>query len=230
MWGDVLLLSLVGGLIAADQTSAFQLMISRPIVAAPLIGLLLGDPATGLIVGSLLELIWMGRPPLGGAILPNACLCSIVMTGSTIMASSLLEYPPTERQLIALGFIIGLPLARLAAFMEAKLRLINGFLALKAEAGVARGRTRHLAALNMTGLGAFYLASALFILITSILLTHILVFLYPKLPYFMHFTLDLMYLFIPLIGVSVVLSGLNVKRARIYFALSYYLLFIILLW
>ena len=42
-------------------------MLSRPIVVAPLAGLLLGDVQTGLIVGASLESIFMGVVNIGGA-------------------------------------------------------------------------------------------------------------------------------------------------------------------
>ena len=40
-------------------------MLSRPIVVAPLAGLLLGDVQTGLIVGASLESIFMGVVNIG---------------------------------------------------------------------------------------------------------------------------------------------------------------------
>lgn len=39
----------------------------RPVVLGPLVGLILGDLHTGILVGGTLELIWMGLAPLAGA-------------------------------------------------------------------------------------------------------------------------------------------------------------------
>lgn len=47
--------------------------IHRPIVMGPLVGWVLGDPATGLLVGGTLEMIWMGMVPLAG---PNRRMLS----------------------------------------------------------------------------------------------------------------------------------------------------------
>lgn len=44
-----------------------QLMISRPIVTAPLAGLVLGDPVTGMWVGAILEVLSLHQLPVGAA-------------------------------------------------------------------------------------------------------------------------------------------------------------------
>lgn len=52
----------------------------RPVVLAPLAGLILGDLETGILVGGTLELIWMGLAPLAGAQPPNVIIGTIVGT------------------------------------------------------------------------------------------------------------------------------------------------------
>ena len=51
-------------------------MLSRPIVVAPLAGLLLGDVQTGLIVGASLESIFMGVVNIGISSTAEPALCS----------------------------------------------------------------------------------------------------------------------------------------------------------
>ena len=51
---------LVGGLAAVERKGAFQLMLSRPLVLAPLLGLALGDLPGGLALGVPLELLLGG--------------------------------------------------------------------------------------------------------------------------------------------------------------------------
>ena len=55
---NVLIVSIVGGILCLDRIFV-QALISRPIVAAPVIGLILGDPYTGLIAGAFIELFWI---------------------------------------------------------------------------------------------------------------------------------------------------------------------------
>jgi mannose/fructose/N-acetylgalactosamine-specific phosphotransferase system component IIC len=60
-----LILALLGGVVGLDTVSCIQAMIARPIVAAPLAGLLLGDAAAGMYVGVLLELVSLQKLPIG---------------------------------------------------------------------------------------------------------------------------------------------------------------------
>ena len=66
----IIIVSVVGGILCLDRV-VLQAMISRPIVAAPVIGLILGDPYTGLIVGAFIELFWIDRFPIGAYFLPT---------------------------------------------------------------------------------------------------------------------------------------------------------------
>ncbi|WP_421154022.1 PTS N-acetylgalactosamine transporter subunit IIC [Aeromonas dhakensis] len=50
----------------------------RPVVLGPLVGLILGDLPTGILVGGTLELVWMGLAPLAGAQPPNVIIGTIV--------------------------------------------------------------------------------------------------------------------------------------------------------
>ena len=56
----------------------------RPVVLGPLVGLILGDMYTGILVGGTLELIWMGLAPLAGAQPPNVIIGTIVGTSFAI--------------------------------------------------------------------------------------------------------------------------------------------------
>ncbi len=67
----LLFLVLIGAWAALDGTSVGQVMVSRPLVSATLAGSLLGDSATGLLVGIMLEGLYLGELPIGGARLPE---------------------------------------------------------------------------------------------------------------------------------------------------------------
>lgn len=54
-------------------------------VIGPIVGLILGDVQTGLLVGGTLELVWMGMVPLAGAQPPNVVIGGIIGTTFAIM-------------------------------------------------------------------------------------------------------------------------------------------------
>ena len=73
--GIVLLFCCIVALLELDTTYAFQLTISRGIVAGPLLSLLTGDLMAGLQVGIFAELLFTDINPLGGVLPPSAVIC-----------------------------------------------------------------------------------------------------------------------------------------------------------
>lgn len=70
---ESLLIALWAGIIGIDLYNGLT-HIHRPIVTGLVVGLILGDVTTGLIIGGTLELIWMGMAPLAGAQPPNVVI------------------------------------------------------------------------------------------------------------------------------------------------------------
>lgn len=62
--------------------------INRPIVVAPLAGLVLGDLNTGIIMGAALESIFMGISAIGGSIPADATTASIIAVAYTVLTGS----------------------------------------------------------------------------------------------------------------------------------------------
>lgn len=64
---DALVTGLWGGLLALDRRAFLQAMLSRPLAAATTTGLLLGDITSGLYVGLVFELFYLGAASFGSA-------------------------------------------------------------------------------------------------------------------------------------------------------------------
>ncbi len=75
--------------------------LTRPIVIAPLAGLVLGDFRTGIIMGAELEAIFMGISAIGGVIAADATLSSVIAVAYTILTGA------TIADGVALAFPIG---------------------------------------------------------------------------------------------------------------------------
>lgn len=74
---ECVLLAIVTFFFAIDQFSLTEIAY-RPIIACPIIGAILGDINTGLVIGGTYELMMIGNMPVGGAQPPNAVLGSVV--------------------------------------------------------------------------------------------------------------------------------------------------------
>ena len=95
-------LVLLGGWMAVDGTSVGQFMVSRPIAAATLAGLVVGDPIAGLTAGVILELFHLAVLPVGAARYPEGGPAAVV-AGSLYASAS--EVPGAL--LMAVAFALG---------------------------------------------------------------------------------------------------------------------------
>lgn len=86
VWTQVALAGLWGGLVAVERKAFLQAMLSRPLVAATVMGGLLNDVGSGLAVGLLLELFFLGTANLGASLPENDTLAA---TGTSAAAATL---------------------------------------------------------------------------------------------------------------------------------------------
>ncbi len=80
------LLAVVTFIAAIDQFSFLE-SIYQPIVVGPIVGAILGDFKTGIIVGGTIQLMSIGAMPIGGAQPPNVVIWGIMATVFSITAN-----------------------------------------------------------------------------------------------------------------------------------------------
>ena len=107
----------VSGLAAVERKGAFQLMLSRPLVLAPLLGLALGDLTGGLLLGVPLELLFVGGVNLGGAVPENETLLTVALA-SSVLPAGLASGMGADPALCALGLLLLAPLAILGRWLD----------------------------------------------------------------------------------------------------------------
>ena len=86
-----LLASAFGGVVGVDATSFAQTMISRPLIAATVTGVIMGRPAEALFLGSLLELFAIVILPVGAARYPESGTAAVAATAAYMSATPLLS-------------------------------------------------------------------------------------------------------------------------------------------
>lgn len=119
----------------------------RPLIACTLIGLILGDITTGIIIGGTLEMIALGWMNIGAAMAPDAALASVI---STILVIA-------GHQSIGAGIAIAMPLAAAGQVLTIICRTITVFFQHKADSYGEEGNLRgidicHLGALLVQAL------------------------------------------------------------------------------
>lgn len=149
------LLVLLGAWVALDGVTVGQFMVSRPLVAGFLAGWILGDPATGVAVGALLEVYLLVAVPAGGARFPEPGPATVVGAAAAVWIGG--------PEGLALGITGGLVLGQVGAWSQTQLRKGNGRLvplpgeAAVTPASVVRG---HLAAIALDALRGAVLTGA----------------------------------------------------------------------
>lgn len=154
---DYLLAGLVAMMAGLDRVALVQVMISRPLVAAPLTGLVLGNPLLGLEVGMLLELLWLGRLPVGAAIPPDD---TQVAVGATVMAFSMGQaLGLVGMPMVLLSVLVAIPLGKFGQIFDRLARNVNDRLAVSALKALDNGNTNGFERRHLLGLASFAMSS-----------------------------------------------------------------------
>jgi len=210
LFTEIILVSLLGGLLCLDRVF-IQAMVSRPVVIAPLIGLLLNNPYAGLIIGAFVELIWIDRIPIGTYIPPNDSITAVVATSTALIAGSTLG--GTSPELISLSILIAIPCGGLAKQMDVQIIKSNDSLSDKALEDAKENNIQAVERKTYLGLIKVFLFYVLFLLAAQALLVPSVIWIYPQLNATAIKTLSFTYYFLPLLGIAVAINMLKLRRA-----------------
>ncbi|AAP95672.1 PTS mannose/fructose/sorbose transporter subunit IIC [[Haemophilus] ducreyi] len=114
----------------------------RPLIACTLIGLVLGDLTTGIIVGGSLELLALGWMNIGAALAPDTALASVIATILVIVG----------KQDISTGIAVAIPLAAAGQVLTYVVRAITVGFQHAADKSVLDGNLARLDWIHFTAL------------------------------------------------------------------------------
>lgn len=140
-----LLLSVFIALLVTENYGYGYWMISRPIFAGPLVGLIMGDIETGLYVGATVELMYMGILPIGGSVPPNAQIAGTISTVFAIVAND-----------PSVGITLALPIGTLAQLLIMLAWNINIYLMHRADRYIAQGNIKAIERTHLLGIPIFF--------------------------------------------------------------------------
>lgn len=223
---QICLAGAVSALCGLDRTAFLQLMLSRPIVAASLAGVVLGNAGIGLMVGALLELLWLGRLPMGAAIPPDDTQIAV---GSTFLATLFIsDLSQSSTALTLLAILVAMPLGKVGVYFDRWARKRNSRLSEQAMSYARQGIVRQIEALHLYGAAHFFISSvATFMVIVAggWLLMSMAVPLFEPL---IQKVEAWVFILFPLVGMSSVLAHLNVNRALSLFGSSFLMTYLLL--
>ena len=145
---DVVMLSILGGVLGLDTVSFPQAMLSRPVVAGTLAGMLLGHPIQGLLFGAALELFAVDTLPFGASRYPEWGSSSVV--GGALFA----EHATGLAGTLTTSVLGALCVAWVGGWSMIYIRRLNGLFARRRQDAVARGDRDAVVGLQLRGLTA----------------------------------------------------------------------------
>lgn len=154
MFQELILISIFGGLVALDKTEAFQSMFSQPLVAGPIVGLLLNDLPGGLFVGILFQLVYLWVMPIGAPTFPDPAVGTVVGSAGFIILRGSFPDNPNLILLFVLVFVI--PFSLFAGWALIKQRQLNSKLLTKADLYAEAGKIEGLGRLLFLGLSGSF--------------------------------------------------------------------------
>jgi len=200
MTPQILMLCVLGAFLELDTTYAFQFLLSRGIIAGPLLSLVTGDLMTGVQVGVFTELVFIDSNPLGGVLPPSAVGCCTVA-----LALHAMGVP------VYFAFFVGVLGGAFFSFMERSMRLGRCGWLVYQEQKIARKPAQ----LNRT-VWVSLAQSLLFSLVGFVFICSLggwtMVHLLPHIPERMHLVSSIAYMAVPWTGLATLISIFNLKR------------------
>lgn len=114
----------------------------RPLIACTLIGLVLGDLKTGIIVGGTLEILALGWMNIGAALAPDSALASIISTILVIVS----------KQDISTAIALAIPLAAAGQVLTYIVRTITVGFQHAADKAIETGNLTYLSWIHVSAL------------------------------------------------------------------------------
>ena len=195
----LLWLCLLGALLELDTTYAFQLTLSRGIVAGPILGLLTGDVLTGVQIGLFTELLFIDINPLGGMLPPSAAICCTIT-----LAFCMLEIPTY------FAFFFGVIGAILFSVCEITLRKRRSDWVIRQEQQI-RFKPSYINSVIVRAFGMSFIGNFLFVFIFSLLFGPAFAKLVPHLPEQLQVAGKFAYMAVPWIGLATLISAFRLK-------------------
>jgi PTS system mannose-specific IIC component len=214
----IILLSFCGGLFCLDRIF-IQAMISRPVVIAPFVGLLLNNPYAGLVIGALVELFWIDRIPVGTYIPPNDSIVAVLATSIAILGGQRLG--GTTPELIALAIMLTVPFGIIAQKIDIIIVKSNDVLSDRALEDAKTANVGAIERKNYYGLVKVFLFVVFYLLTVQAILVPAVIWVYPRFNAAIVNMLSLTYYFLPLLGIAVALNTIKLRGAVPVFCVAF---------
>ena len=196
----IIFTSIIGALFSLDNSIFANVMISRPIIIGPFLGLVLGDLKLGLEIGFMFEFLFADVLYAGTAVPINVTLFTALVLG----CESVL--PHYGDALIMFVIFLSIPMIFILRQVELGLRLFNSYIVNKLEDKIKDGNYSHIYVSMFHSISIFFFVNFALLFVSIFLTSEISKILFFKLSDDVIYALGLTYTILPVIGLAVVLN------------------------
>lgn len=210
---QALLLGILAGFGIWDGRVAGQTMFERPIVLGPIVGLILGDVQTGIIMGASVELVMMGVVGIGAAVPPDVVCGGILSTAFAIMSG--LD--------TGTAVALSLPIATLGQLLGILDRTLNLGFVRWADKGAADGDTGAVSKALWAGAALFWVTSFLVVFLGVLLGSQVIGDFVNWLPTFITHGFTVASGMLPALGIAILMTLIFDKKNAAYLFVGFVL-------
>ena len=225
LWLQIAIAAAISGLIFLDSAAVAQIMISQPIVCAPLIGWIIGDWHSGLFIGTLLALFWIGKLPIGSHVPPEAPISAITATMIYVFLKQALPVPLGTLAL-AVSICCGIINGFLGGELTTGIRKFNNRFCVLADRYAASGSFAGIAWITLLSIGIIWITASVLIFIGTWLPVLILPYFYPT--FLQMNLLEYTPMLLVALGIAVIFDLFKIKTKKIAFVIGLLCGFLIL--
>ena len=208
-----LLLGILAGFAIWDGRVFGQHMFDRPIVTGPIVGLLLGDVQTGIVMGAAVELVMMGIVGIGAATPPDVVSGGILATAFAIMSGLDMDA----------AVALSLPIATLAQSVGILDRTINNTFLHWADKAAEEGDYKGVAKAFWSGAWLFWFSSFLVVFLGVLLGSNTIAAFVDALPAFILNGLKIASGMLPALGIAILMQLIFDKTNAAYLFVGFIL-------
>ncbi len=200
---QIVVTSLLGGVLAIDNRSSLRLMISQPLCGGFLTGLILGAPAEGFFAGAIFQMIFLGYVSLRGEHTLDLPLGGVVCAALYILTNRELGgHTAVDGIIFFWSFLLAIVVSGLGNYMYRLWDNLSWNLYGLALRFAKEGRIGLASAIHLSTL-IFHFVFGFVVLVVAILGGRaFIVFAATKAPNVSVGSLDMLYILLPFIGVG----------------------------
>ena len=143
---------IVGGLATVESTPVAQTKASQPLVTATLLGVIWGDWATAMAVGTVLQILAASALPIGARSPEDYAVGGVAGAGAALVIASQAPFEHVRQAAALAGVLVGLTAATLGDPLVRWQRRRNEGLARWCEAGLRAGDESVLGRANLAAI------------------------------------------------------------------------------